>query len=306
VLPQQPKQQQQQPQNINTQQQPAPVQNAGPQTLPQQQGGIYGAPSTSTPTENVNATGTDASTPGIPPGMPGGMPYNPQLFYSQQHYQMGQHPGSVGYGYGYGAQFNGVQGGFGYQQVMGQGGYGQHYDDQSQHHGNISSHHSGNNHQGGYNKNNGGGYRGRGSHHNNHHGQYQNQYNPQAHAGYAAQPYSMGYDINHFNQQRGGYGPGNMDPYGMQSSGYQSGAGGFANQDEDQQHVKGKGKSGNNRNFSGSNPNVQQYSQAPQQQGGQTQDQQQPFGLSDVGHAPGATSGGWSNPNWGQPSWQGS
>ena len=56
---------------------------------------------------------------------------------------MGQHQAGIGYNYGYGAQFGGVaQGGYGYQQVMGQSqGFGapHSYDDHSQQ---ASSHHS--------------------------------------------------------------------------------------------------------------------------------------------------------------------
>lgn len=281
VLPQQPKQQ-----NVT---QPAPG-------LPQQ-GSLYGAPS---PAQHTTETisNTESSNPaptngGMPPGMHAGMPqYNPALFYGQQPYQMGQPHGVGAYGYGYG-QFGGVQGGFGYQQVMGQGaGYAQGYEEQAQHHGN---HNNNNNHQGGgYNgKSNGGGggYRGRNNHHNNHHqNQYQNQYNPQGHGGYGGQPYNMGY--NDFNQ-RGGYGHGTMDPYMQNSGGYQSN---FSNQDDGQQIGKGKAKGGNNRNF-GSNPNMQQYQQGPQ---GGNQSQQQNFGLQGAGVSdPSGGTNGLNYQNWG-------
>jgi hypothetical protein len=189
------------------------------------QSNAYGAPVSGNAAE---ATPVDANAPSNPTGMPPGMmpQYNPALFYGQQNYQMGQPPGA--YGYGFGTPYGGVQG-YGFQQVMGQGGgYGQPYDDQAQHH-------SGNNHQGGYNKNAGGGYRGR----NNH---YQNQYNP---GGYGSQPYNMGY--NAYNEQRGGY-LGNMDPY-MNNGGY--------HQEGDQ----GKGKPKGNRNFGNQQ---QQYQGGPQ------------------------------------------
>jgi hypothetical protein len=229
------------------------------------QGGLYGSPTPANSTTETN-TNNDSSNPtnpspnnaGMPPGIPAGMPYNPALFYGQQPYQMGQHHGVGAYGFaGYGGQYNGIQAGFGYQQVMGQGaGYGQPYDDQGQH----GNHTNNNNHQGGYNKNSGG-YRGRNNHNNHHHqNQYQNQYNPQGHGGYGGQPYNMGY--NDFNQ-RGGYGPGgHMDSSYMQNSGgYQSGF----NQEDGQQMSKGKAKGGN-RNFGSNNPNMHQYQQSNQQQ----------------------------------------
>lgn len=190
------------------------------------QSNAYGAPVSGNAVETAPV---DTNAPSNPTGMPPGMmpQYNPALFYGQQNYQMGQPPGA--YGYGFGTPYGGVQG-YGFQQVMGQGGgYGQPYDDQAQLH-------SGNTHQGGYNKNTGGGYRGR----NNH---YQNQYNP---GGYGSQPYNMGY--NAYNEQRGGY-LGNMDPY-MNNGGY--------HQEGDQ----GKGKPKGNRNFG--NQQQQQYQGRPQ------------------------------------------
>lgn len=320
----------------SAQQQAGSAPGGAPPLHQPQQTGLYGGPSSAGAT--ITGSDTSVSTPnesaasatGMPPGIPGGMPFNPALFYGQQHYQMGQPHGGIGYGYGYGAQYGGaVQGGFGYQQVMGQsGGYGQPYDDQppQQHHGSHNSHHNASTHQGGYQKGGhggGGGYRGRGSHHNNHHNshgsgahQYQNQYTPQQHGGYGGQPYGMGYNVDHFNQ-RGGYGPGSIDPYTMpqNSSGYQGAighsSGGFSAQDDGDQSQHGKGKAKgarvNNTSFGG-NPTMQQFQQQgpPQQQGAQSA--QQPFGLqggvSDVSTAPGATSG-WSNPSWGGPSWQG-
>merc|ERR1712165_217798 len=238
-----------------------------------------------------SSSNVDSSTPvnpsannagAIPPGMPaGGMPYNPALFYGQQAYQMGQHHGAYGFP-AYGGQYGGVQGGgFGYQQVMGQGAGYQPYD---QDHSNNNS-----NHQGGYNKNSGG-YRGRNNHNNHHHNQYQNQYNPQGHGGYGGQPYNMGY--NDFNQ-RGGYGPGgHMDSSYMQqnSGGYQSGF----NQDDGQQMSKGKTKGGN-RNF-GSNPNNNMHQYQPSQQ-------QQFGGLQGAGSSGVSDSSGnnalYNNQNWG-------
>jgi hypothetical protein len=294
----------------------------GPQSMPQQ--GLYGtqvptAPSSGNgvgvgdPAAGGTEGATNPSSAGMPPGMPGGIPYaNPALYYGQHQFHMGQHQGGIGYNYGYGAQFGGaVQGGFGYQQVMGQSGvYGApHYDDQPPHQG--SSHHSGG--SGGYQKNSGGGYRGRNNHHNNN--QYQNQYNPQQHGGYGGQPYGMGYHGDHFNQ-RGGYGPGGMgDPYGMQQStgNYQAGGvhsgGGF--QDED--HHKGKKGGGGHRGGNGShNSSLPQFQQQgpPHQFGAQ-----QGFGLqgqvSETTSAAGdGGAGGWSNQGgWsggGTPSWQGS
>jgi len=115
----------------------------------------------------------------------------------------------------------------------------------------------------------------------------------------------MGYNVDQYGSQRGGYGPGSMDPYSMQ--GYQAGMSGFSTGDDDQQHGKGKSKGGSSRSSFGNNPNMQQFQQAPQQG---AQSQQQSFGLqggvSDASHAPGTTNaGGWSNPSWGGPSWQG-
>jgi hypothetical protein len=276
---------------------------SAPQTVPQH--GLYGSLPPAAPSSG-NAAGTDSATgdatapagAGIPPGMPGAIPYaNPALHYGQPQYYMGQPQGGIGYNYAAYGQFGGVaQGGFGYQQVMGQSqGYGApHYDDQS-HQG--TSHHSGG--SGGYQKNNGGGYRGRNAHHNNN--QYQNQYNPQQHGGYGGQPYNMGYQ-DHFNQ-RGGYGPGGMgDPYSMQqgSGSYQSGGahapGNF--QDDDQ-----KGKKGGRGN---GNSSLQQFQQQAPPAG---------FGLPGQGSesTPSTTAGagGWSNQagGWsggGAPSWQGS
>lgn len=196
---------------------------------------------------NAGAGGANPSNPaaGMPPGMHGMPQYNPALFYGQQPYQMGQ---PSPYGYGFAGQYGGVQAGYGFQQVMGQGaGYGhqQPYEEQVQHQTQQhQQHHGGNSHQGGYNKNSGGGggYRGRNNHHNQHNNQhqYQNQYNPQNHGGYgghAGQPYNMGYN-DHFNQRGGGYGPAaTMDPY--MNAGYDQG---------DQLHKGGNKKGGNNNN----------------------------------------------------------
>ena len=234
--------------------------------LPQQQASIYGAPAPTaqTQTSETNGTGnnetngTSAIPPnsGMPPGMAGMAHYNPALFYGQQPYLAGQPHGVNAYGFGYAGQFGGVQAGYGYQQVMGQGaGYGQPYDDQTQHHG-------GNNHQGGYNNKNpgggggGGGYRGR----NNHHNQYPNQYNPQGHGAYGGQPYNMGYNDQQFTQ-RGGYGQQQIDPYMQQNSG------GY-HQDND--HGKGNKSKGNNRNNFGNSQNMPQtqYQQGGNQFGG--------------------------------------
>lgn len=310
VVPQQP----QKPGGITSQ---APSAGPTPQNIPQHQAGLYGAHQSAPSSGNAvtsndsNANTSSDNAPGptttgaMPPGMLN-MPYaNPAVYYGQQPFHPGQHQGGIGYNYGYGAQFGGaVQGGFGYQQVMGQsGGYGPHYDDQPPHQG--SSHHSGG--SGGYQKNSGGGYRGRNSHHNNN--QYQGQYNPQQHGGYAGQPYGMGYHGDHFNQ-RGGYGHGGMgDPYGMQqqgSSNYQSGGIHSNSGFQDDDHHKGK-KGGSNRNNSGTHNSLQQFQQGPPHQLG---GQQQPFGLqgqdSQTTPVTGG-SGGWSNQGgWsgGAPSWQ--
>jgi len=300
-----------------TAQAPSAGPTGAPHTLPQHQAGLYGAHQSAqssgnpTPSTDTNANASSDNAPGqtatgaMPPGMPN-MPYaNPAVYYGQQPFHLGQHQGGIGYNYGYGAQFGGaVQGGFGYQQVMGQsGGYGPHYDDQPPHQGN--SHHSGG--SGGYQKNSGGGYRGRHSNHSSN--QYQGQYNPQQHGGYGGQPYGMGYHGDHFNQ-RGGYGHGGMgDPYGMQqqgSSNYQAGGihSGSGFQDDD--HHKGK-KGGNSRNSGGAHNSLQQFQQGPPHQ---LSGQQQPFGLqgqdSQSTQVTGA-SGGWSNQGgWsaGGPSWQ--
>mmetsp|Transcript_3867 Transcript_3867/g.7408 ORF Transcript_3867/g.7408 Transcript_3867/m.7408 type:complete len:881 (-) Transcript_3867:178-2820(-) len=225
-------------------------QNLGQQqggTLSQQQGNIYGAsgPSGQANDSNISTASNEAANnpanAGMPPGMASMAHYNPAFIYGQQAYQMGQ-PHGVGYGFGFAGQYGGVQAGYGYQQVMGQGaGYGQPYDDQGQLHG-------GNTHQGGYsNKTSTGGYRGRSTHHN----QYQTQYNPQGHGGYGGQPYNMGY-TDHFSQ-RGGYGQQPMDPY-MQNSPYQ----------QNIDHGKGNKNKPNGRSNFGNN----QYQQGGNQFGG--------------------------------------
>lgn len=251
-------------------------------TLPHQQGSLYGTPAPGNPSNETNAT-TDTTNPStnaaIPPGVHGIPQYNPTLFYGQQHYQMGQ-PHGVSYGYGFPGQYGGIQAGFGYQQVMGQGaGYGQPYEDQTQHH-------NGNN-QGAYNQKSGGGggggYRGG---RNNHHNQYQNQYNPQGHNGYGQQTYNMGYN-DHFNQQRAGYGPGNMDPYMQNSGGY--------HQENDHQIGKGKSKGNNRNNFGGNTQNMHhQYQQGGHQGGNQFS-----------GGLQGGASDNTSANNSGLPSYQG-
>jgi hypothetical protein len=159
---------------------PQPGATPGGQNLPQHpQGGLYGhhmpAPSPGNPPDvsaDANNNANTPGAPGMPPGMPANMPYgNPAMYYGQQPFHLGQHQGGIGYNYGYGAQFGGpVQGGFGYQQVMGHPHFaddGQHQQGQP-HHGNPQPHGG----AGGYQKNNGG-YRGRNNHHNNN--QYQGQ-----------------------------------------------------------------------------------------------------------------------------------
>jgi len=255
---------------------------SGPTGTPQHlaTGGLYGAPAPSIGSgvgsdNNTDATPTNTTATSMPPSMPGGIPYNPQVFYGQQPpYQMGQPHANVGYGYGYNAQFGGVQGGFGYQQVMGQGG-GYPYDDQGQQQGN-----------GNYQKSNTGRYGGRNHSNGN---QYQSQYNPPA--GYGAQPYNMGYSMDHFGQ-RTGYGPGSMDPYAMQQTSGTYGAQSAVHstfQNDDDQHKAKKG--GRNEGF--------QQQQPHQQLGGA-----QPFGLQGAD----STNSGWPNQGgWGGAhNWQGS
>lgn len=302
VLPQQ---QQKISQNTSQLQQ----QTSAPSNLPshhqQHQGaGLYGAPSTSVSANDggSGASSSEASnnaTAGLPPGIAhGAIPYNPALYHGQQYYQMaGQPHGGVGYGYGYGAQYGGaVQGGFGYQQVMGQNSaYGQPYDDAQQLHSNQGSHHSSNSYQksghGGT-----GGYRGSRSHHSSHHTshgnahQYQNQYNPQQ-AYAAAQPY-MAYSVDHFSQRGAGYGP-NIDPYSMQqgNAAYQSNthSGGYSSQ-EDADQLQQLHKGGKPR---------------------QQNSQQQSYGLqgsvsdSSNANSNNAAAGGWNNPRWVATNWQG-
>lgn len=268
-----------------------------------------GSAPSNTDNSNSNTNGNNPTpTPGLPPGMPG-MPYNPALFYSQQPY-LGQHQGQLGYNYGYTAQFGGaVQGAFGYPPSMG-GGYGSgpHYDDQ------------GGSHQGsgGYQKNSGG-YRGQRNHHNNPN-QYQNQYNPQQHAGaYGGQPYgAMGYPGDF---ARSGYGqPGSIQEHYMQQQQQQQQAqaqiGVFQNDDQYKSKKGGAGRGGYHQFQMGPPPHLNQ----------------QPFGLqgaaqSTAGGGVGSDStgaansnsannstpggGGWSNQTsgggWGggAPSWQG-
>eukprot|EP00591_Stephanopyxis_turris_P000010 CAMPEP_0195517272 /NCGR_PEP_ID=MMETSP0794_2-20130614/10275_1 /TAXON_ID=515487 /ORGANISM="Stephanopyxis turris, Strain CCMP 815" /LENGTH=1070 /DNA_ID=CAMNT_0040646047 /DNA_START=151 /DNA_END=3363 /DNA_ORIENTATION=- len=340
--PQKPPQQQAQQQQTS----PPPPQQGGPgqQNHQQQphQSNLYGAVPTAganagagvtEPSANSNDAAANPAA-NLPPGMHNAMPFQPALYYGQQFQHMGQP--HAGYGYGYGAQFpQGVQGGYGYP-LQGQNtAYGQPYEDhaaaaaQQQHHNHGSSHHSHNSsthqHQGYQKNNHGGGYRGRNNHHSSHnsgsHQGYQNQPAYQQHAGYGAQPYGMGYNVDHFSN-RGGYPGGNMDPYTMQSnSAYQGGIGGPSNggfssgqDDNDRQTSHGKGKSnkGNNRGsnnnggFNGGNPNMQQFQQqGPHQQGGQGH--QQPFGLQQGAGVADASSGnaGWSQ-SWSGPSgWQG-
>lgn len=185
---------------------PAPQQHAPQQQPPP--AGLYGsaAPPAGTPADSTTApSSTETSTTGIPPGIPNAMPYaNPALFYGQQPYQMGQpHGGVAGYGYGYGAQFGGAAGFYG-QQVMGQsGGYPSAYDDQPPQ-GRGGDH---------YQSKGNSRYRGSGA------SQYQNQFNPQQHGGYGYGGQPMGgYNVDHFNQARGGYGhgpPSDAHGYGM-------------------------------------------------------------------------------------------
>jgi len=325
VLPQQqPSKQQQQP-SASSQQQQASSGQVGlssQQHHPQSQSGLYGAPAPTAVGSDTNNSSSDAATSsagGLPPGMHGAIPYNPALYHGQQYYQMGQPHGGVGYGYTYGAQYGGaVQGSFGYQPMGAQNGaYAQPYDDHSS---SQQSHHSSSSYpkSGGT----GGGYRGRNSHHghNSHHTshgsahQYQNQYNPQQHGAYAAQPY-MAYNVDHFSQ-RGGYGP-NMDPYSMQQgSGYQStqAGGGYSSQEDAAVEQPIKGNSSKNRRGFGSNnnPNIPQFPQpVPPQQPGSVQSQQPSYsGLQGTAAvtestSAGASNAGWSNQRWVATNWQG-
>jgi hypothetical protein len=243
-------------------------------TTPQQMGSLYGtATNPASSSNDLNGTSSDVT---MPPGMPNMAAYNPALFYGQQPYPMGQPHSVGGYGYGYGAQFGGaVQGGFSYQQgMMGQsGGYPAYEDPQQQQQANA----------GGYQKSNASGYRGRGGN------QYQNQYQPQG--GYGGQPYAMGYN-DHFNQ-RGGYVPGTMDPYGMPQGGNSFAQSHTFQSEDDQQKSAKKGGGRNNGSFQ--QPHVHQI-------GGQ----QQSFGLQGDSNA--NSNAGWSNQagGWGGPSWQGS
>jgi len=328
VLPQQQptkqqQQQQQQPSTTSQQQQGSSGQASLPsqQHHPQSQTGLYGAPAPTAVGSDTNTSSSDAATSsagGLPPGMHGAIPYNPALYHGQQYYQMGQPHGGVGYGYTYGAQYGGaVQGSFGYQPMGAQNGaYGQPYDDHSS---SQQSHHTSSSYpkSGGT----GGGYRGRNSHHghSSHHTshgsahQYQNQYNPQQHGAYAAQPY-MAYSVDHFSQ-RAGYGP-NIDPYSMQQgSGYQSTqGGGYSSQEDAEQPNKGKSSSSRRGFGSNNNPNIPQFPQPvpPQQQPGSVQSQQPSYsGLQGTAGVSDSTSGaasnaGWSNQRWVAANWQGS
>ncbi|KAL7473505.1 hypothetical protein ACHAXS_013941 [Conticribra weissflogii] len=251
-------QQQPKPQQSGISSQQPGVTRASPQTLGQQPQGPYTMqnPSGSTPNDGtLSNDGPNASS--MPPGMPGMQYPNPAFMYGQYN-QMG-HPAYAGlqYGYGQGQQY-GVQGGFGYHQVMGHqgGGYGGGpgpYEDQGPHSHNSS--HMRDNHQGG-------GYRGRNHHQNKYGNNYQSQggYGGyQSQGGYGGGPYAgggygpSGMDHYGMQQQGGGYGSGGgfshqdnndhnkgknkgphrignqqfqQQPFGMQGSSTDSGAGG--------------------------------------------------------------------------------
>mmetsp|Transcript_12501 Transcript_12501/g.24376 ORF Transcript_12501/g.24376 Transcript_12501/m.24376 type:complete len:895 (+) Transcript_12501:167-2851(+) len=253
VNQQQPKSQ---PTGISSQ--PQGVTRASPQPLTQQPQGPYtmqNPPGSTTSDGTSSNDGPNASS--MPPGMPGMQYPNPAFMYGQYN-QMG-HPAYAGlqYGYGQGQQY-GVQGGFGYHQVMGHqgGGYGGGpgpYEDQGPHSHNSS--HMRDSHQGG-------GYRGRNHHQNKYGNNYQSQggYGGyQSQGGYGGGPYAgggygpSGMDHYGMQQQGGGYGSGGgfshndnndhnkgknkgphrngnqqfqQQPFGMQGSSTDSGAGG--------------------------------------------------------------------------------
>merc|ERR1712222_47778 len=134
--------------------------------------------------------------------------------------------------------------------------------------------------------------------------QYQNQYNPQQHGGYAGQPYGMGYH---------GHAPGGMtDPYAamQQQQHQQQQHGGIHSGFQDDDHQKGRKGS-----RSGSNNSSLQQQFQQQQQGGAppqlTGGPGQPFGLQGQQQQQGAridsapSSGGWSN-QAGGTGWSGS
>ena len=231
---------QQQQQEPKQQSLSAPNQNQRAGTTPAlQQGG--GAPYTQNPqgnTPNDQQGPSGNQPPNMPPGVnqiPGGMQGypNPAFMYGQYN-QMGHPYPGMQYGYaGQGQQF-GVQGGFGYHQVMSGGGYGAPYGHDGRHHGDDSNHsHMRDNH---YPKG-GGGYRH--NNRNNHQGGHNSYGNNYQGGNYGGGPYGgnsyQGQYGGHGDQfNRGGYG-GNND-YGMQGGGAPYQGGGYQNDND------GKGK----------------------------------------------------------------
>lgn len=218
----------------------APNQNQRAGTSPSLQQGA-GAPYIQTPegsTPNDQQLPSGNQPPNMPPGVnqiPAGMQGypNPAFMYGQYN-QMGHPYAGMQYGYaGQGQQF-GVQGGFGYHQVMSGGGYGAPYGHDGRHYGDDSNHsHMKDNH---YPKG-GGGYRH--NNRNNHQGGHNNYGNNYQGGNYGGGgPYGNNYQGQyggHGDQfQRGGYG-GNNDHYGMQGGAPYPG-GGYQNDND------GKGK----------------------------------------------------------------
>ena len=258
----------------------APNQNQRAGTSPTLQQGT-GAPYTqneSTNAQQLPTTGGANQPPNMPPGVnqiPAGMQGypNPAFMYGQYN-QMGHPYPGMQYGYaGQGQQF-GVQGGFGYHQVMSGGGYGAPYGHDGRHHGDDNHSHMRDNHHN-YPKG-GGGYRH--NNRNNHqggHNNYGNNYQGGSYGG--GGPYGNNYQGQYGDQfQRGGYG-GNNDHYGMQGSAPYPG-GGYQNDND------GKGKS--------KGPRVQQGFH------------QQPVGLQATQNESG-TGGGWPSSGPTGQSWGG-
>lgn len=184
-------------------------------------------PDVTTPNlDQPGPTGTN-QPPNMPPGVnqiPAGMQGypNPAFMYGQYN-QMGHPYPGMQYGYaGQGQQF-GVQGGFGYHQVMSGGGYGAPYGHDGRHHGDDSNHsHMRDNNHHNHHKG-GGGYRH--NNRNNHQGGHNNFGNNYQGGNYGGgAPYGNNYQGQYGDQfQRGGYG-GNNDHYGMQGGApYQGG-----------------------------------------------------------------------------------
>ena len=196
-------------------------QRAGTSPVPTgvQPGAPYANQTPSDDQQGLNAGNTQPQPNQIPPGVnqiPTGMQGypNPAFMYGQYN-QMG-HPYGMQYGYpaGQGQQF-GVQGGFGYHQVMSGGGYGAPY---GHDHGNDNHTHIRDNHHNYPKGSGGGGYRH--NNRNNHQGGHNNYGNNYQGGNYGGGPYGgNNYQGQYGDQfQRGGYG-GSNNPYGMQGGG---------------------------------------------------------------------------------------